>query len=88
MTAIIGPSGCGKSTLLRCFNRMHDLYADTRYDGKIILRPSGINVIGPETDPIEMRMRISRSFRSPTRSEICFEKVAFGPRIKGERKAY
>ena len=52
VTAIIGPSGCGKSTLLRCFNRMHDLYPETRYDGKIILNPSGINVIGPETDPM------------------------------------
>lgn len=31
VTALIGPSGCGKSTFLRCFNRMHDLQADTRY---------------------------------------------------------
>ena len=31
VTAIIGPSGCGKSTLLRCFNRIHDLYPETRY---------------------------------------------------------
>ena len=53
VTAIIGPSGCGKSTLLRCFNRIHDLYPDTRYEGKIILQPSGTNVIGPETDPLE-----------------------------------
>ena len=58
MTALIGPSGCGKSTLLRCFNRMHDLYPDTRYDGEIMLHPDGVNVLGKDVDPIEMRMRI------------------------------
>jgi phosphate transport system ATP-binding protein len=86
VTAIIGPSGCGKSTLLRCFNRMHDLYAETRYDGRIILRPSGTNVIGPETDPVEMRMRISMVFQKPNAfPKSVFENVAFGPRLKGER---
>src|SRR5687767_10334631 len=69
VTAIIGPSGCGKSTLLRCFNRIHDLYPDTRYEGKIILQPSGTNVIGPETDPLEMRLRVSMVFQKPNRSE-------------------
>jgi phosphate transport system ATP-binding protein len=88
VTAIIGPSGCGKSTLLRCFNRMHDLYAETRYDGKIILRPSGTNVIGPETDPVEMRMRISMVFQKPNAfPKSVFENVAFGPRLKGERRS-
>src|SRR5829696_2740003 len=58
VTAIIGPSGCGKSTLLRCFNRMHDLYAGTRYEGELLLYPSGQNIIEPSTDPVEMRMRI------------------------------
>ncbi|MFY9608422.1 MAG: phosphate ABC transporter ATP-binding protein PstB [Blastocatellia bacterium] len=88
VTAIIGPSGCGKSTLLRCFNRMHDLYPETRYDGKIILHPSGINVIGPETDPIEMRMRVSMVFQKPNAfPKSIFENVAFGPRLKGEQKA-
>ena len=36
VTAIIGPSGCGKSTLLRCFNRIHDLYPDTRYEARLL----------------------------------------------------
>ena len=64
VTAIIGPSGCGKSTLLRCFNRIHDLYPDTRYEGAITLYPSGINLIGSETDPLEMRMRMGMVFKS------------------------
>jgi phosphate transport system ATP-binding protein len=84
VTAVIGPSGCGKSTLLRCFNRIHDLYPDTRYEGEIILHPSGINLIGPETDPIEMRMRMGMVFQKPnTFPKSIFENVAFGLRLKG-----
>lgn len=84
VTAIIGPSGCGKSTLLRCFNRIHDLYSETRYEGRITLRPSGINVIGPETDPIEMRMRMSMVFQKPNAfPKSVFENAAFGLRLRG-----
>jgi len=84
VTAIIGPSGCGKSTLLRCFNRIHDLYPDTRYEGKIILQPSGTNVIGPETDPVEMRLRVSMVFQKPNAfPKSVFENAAFGLRLRG-----
>jgi phosphate transport system ATP-binding protein len=84
VTAIIGPSGCGKSTLLRCFNRIHDLYPETRYQGKIILQPSGLNIIGPETDPLEMRMRVSMVFQKPNAfPKTIFENVAFGLRLRG-----
>ncbi len=84
VTAIIGPSGCGKSTLLRCFNRIHDLYPDTRYEGRITLHPSGINVIGPETDPLEMRMRMGMVFQKPNAfPKSIFENVAFGLRLLG-----
>jgi phosphate transport system ATP-binding protein len=83
VTAIIGPSGCGKSTLVRCFNRIHDLYPETRYEGKIILQPSGINLIGPETDPLEMRMRMSMVFQKPNAfPKSVFENVAFGLRLR------
>lgn len=84
VTAIIGPSGCGKSTLLRCFNRIHDLYPETRYEGRIVLNPSGINVIGPETDPLEMRLRVSMVFQKPNAfPKTVFENVAFGLRLRG-----
>jgi phosphate transport system ATP-binding protein len=84
VTAIIGPSGCGKSTLLRCFNRIHDLYPETRYEGEVILQPSGMNVIGPETDPLEMRMRMSMVFQKPNAfPKSIFENVAFGLRLRG-----
>ncbi len=84
VTAIIGPSGCGKSTLLRCFNRIHDLYPDTRYEGKITLLPSRANIIGPETDPVEMRLRVSMVFQKPNAfPKSVFENAAFGLRLRG-----
>ena len=86
VTAIIGPSGCGKSTLLRCFNRIHDLYPANRYEGRVTLRPSGVNVIAPETDPVEMRMRIGMVFQKPNAfPKSIYENVAFGLRLLGER---
>ena len=35
VTAFIGPSGCGKSTFLRTLNRMNDIIAGTRVEGKV-----------------------------------------------------
>ncbi len=87
VTAIIGPSGCGKSTLLRCFNRMHDLYPGNRYGGELLLYPSGQNIIAPDTDPVEMRMRISMVFQKPNPfPKSIFENVAFGLRLRGVTK--
>jgi phosphate transport system ATP-binding protein len=87
VTALIGPSGCGKSTLLRCFNRMHDLYPDTRYVGEILLHPDGINVVARDVDPIEMRLRIGMVFQKPNPfPKSIYENVAYGLRIRGERK--
>jgi len=84
VSALIGPSGCGKSTFLRCFNRMHDLQPDTRYEGAITLRPDNVNLVGPETDPIEVRMRIGMVFQKPNPfPKSVFENVAYGLRLRG-----
>jgi phosphate transport system ATP-binding protein len=86
VTALIGPSGCGKSTFLRCFNRMHDLQPDTRYSGAIHLRPDDINLVGPDVDPIEVRMRIGMVFQKPNPfPKSIFENVAYGLRLRGIR---
>ena len=88
VAALIGPSGCGKTTLLRCFNRMHDLYPGNRYEGEIILNPDGINIVSPDTDPIEMRMRIGMVFQKPNPyPKSIFENVAFGLRLRGVKGA-
>ncbi len=84
VTALIGPSGCGKSTFLRCFNRMHDLYPNMRYEGEIRLDPDGIDLIGPKVDPIEIRMRISMVFQKPNPfPKSVYENIAYGLRIRG-----
>ncbi len=86
VTALIGPSGCGKTTLLRCFNRMHDLYPHNRYEGEIILFPENSNIISPEMDPIEIRMRISMVFQKPNPfPKSIYENVAYGLRVRGVR---
>ena len=86
VTALIGPSGCGKSTLLRCFNRMHDLYPGTRYEGEINLKPDNVNILAKDVDPIEVRMRIGMVFQkaNPFPKSI-YENVAYGLRVRGVR---
>jgi phosphate transport system ATP-binding protein len=87
VTALIGPSGCGKSTLLRCFNRMHDLYPNNRYEGEITLRPEGVNIVGPGLDPLEVRMRIGMVFQKPNPfPKSIYENVAYGLRTRGTAK--
>jgi phosphate transport system ATP-binding protein len=86
VTALIGPSGCGKSTFLRCFNRMHDLTPGSRYEGRIMLLPEDINLVAPEVDPIEVRMRIGMVFQKPNPfPKSIYENVAYGLRIRGVR---
>jgi phosphate transport system ATP-binding protein len=87
VTALIGPSGCGKSTYLRCFNRMHDLYPGNRYEGEIRLYPDDTNLLHPQVDPIEVRMRISMVFQKPNPfPKSIFENVAYGLRVRGESR--
>jgi phosphate transport system ATP-binding protein len=84
VTALIGPSGCGKSTFLRCFNRMHDLYPGNRYEGQIMLFPDNTNLLSPDVDPIEVRMRISMVFQKPNPfPKSIYENVAYGLRVRG-----
>ncbi len=85
VTALIGPSGCGKSTYLRSFNRMHDLYPGNRYKGEIRFFPDDTNLLSPEVDPIEVRMRIGMVFQKPNPfPKSVYENVAYGLRIRGE----
>mgnify|MGYP000412771373 CR=1 FL=1 len=87
VTALIGPSGCGKTTFLRCFNRMHDLYPNNKYEGEIILYPDRINIISSEIDPIAVRMQISMVFQKPNPfPKSIYENVAYGLRVRGINK--
>lgn len=82
ITAIIGPSGCGKSTLLRSFNRMNDFVIDSSMDGQILYQ--GVNLYGPDIDPVEVRRRIGMVFQKPNPfPKTIFKNVAWGPSING-----
>jgi len=83
--ALIGPSGCGKTTLLRCFNRMHDLYPNNRYEGEIIFQ--GMNILSDCIDITDLRSRIGMVFQKPTPFPMTiFDNIAYGLRLKGIKR--
>jgi phosphate transport system ATP-binding protein len=85
VTALIGPSGCGKTTLLRCFNRMHDLYPNNRYEGRILFQ--GKDILSDDTDHINLRSRIGMVFQKPTPFPMSiFDNIAYGLKLKGTKK--
>jgi phosphate transport system ATP-binding protein len=85
VTALIGPSGCGKTTLLRCFNRMHDLYPNNRYEGRILFQ--GNDILSDDTDHINLRSRIGMVFQKPTPFPMSiFDNIAYGLKLKGTKK--
>ncbi|MHB8910222.1 MAG: phosphate ABC transporter ATP-binding protein PstB [Syntrophales bacterium] len=85
VTALIGPSGCGKTTLLRCFNRMHDLYPNNRYEGEILLGQE--NILVNSMDLINLRSRIGMVFQKPTPFPMSiFDNIAYGLKLKGIQK--
>lgn len=87
VTALIGPSGCGKTTLLRCFNRMHDLYGDVKYNGQIKLLPDDINILSEDIDPIEVRMKIGMVFQKPNPfPKSIYENISYGLKVRGVKK--
>ena len=82
ITALIGSSGCGKTTVLRCFNRMNDLIASARVDGKILYH--GVDLYAHEVDPVEVRRRIGMVFQKPNPfPKSIYDNVSFGPKIAG-----
>jgi phosphate transport system ATP-binding protein len=82
ITALIGPSGCGKSTVLRCFNRMNDLIEIAEVSGSI--RYHGVDLYGPEVDPVQVRRHIGMVFQKPNPfPKSIRDNVAFGPKIAG-----
>lgn len=80
VTAFIGPSGCGKSTLLRSFNRMYDLYNDSRTTGKILL--DGEDILTDKTDVNLLRAKVGMVFQKPTPFPMSiYDNVAFGVKL-------
>ena len=82
ITAIIGPSGCGKSTLIRALNRMNDLVAGARAEGKVTL--DGEDLYAPGVDVVDIRRRIGMVFQRPNPfPKSIYDNVAYGVRLYG-----
>jgi phosphate transport system ATP-binding protein len=85
VTAFIGPSGCGKSTFLRCMNRMNDLIAGTKVEGKMLLNSA--DIYGSGVDPVDLRRRVGMIFQQPNPfPQSIYDNVAYGPRLQGIKK--
>jgi phosphate transport system ATP-binding protein len=66
---------------------MHDLYPGNRYEGQIKLHPDNTDLLNPDVDPIEVRMRISMVFQKPNPfPKSIYENVAYGLRVRGVSK--
>ncbi|MCW2594850.1 MAG: phosphate transport system ATP-binding protein [Pseudonocardiales bacterium] len=63
ITAFIGPSGCGKSTVLRTLNRMHEVIAGARVEGRVLL--DGDDIYANGIDPVNVRRTIGMVFQRP-----------------------
>ncbi len=84
VTALIGPSGCGKSTYLRCLNRMNDLIAISKVEGRVLL--DGDDIYAPSVDVVNLRSKIGMVFQKPNPfPKSIFENVAYGLRVNGKR---
>jgi len=84
VTAIIGPSGCGKSTFIRTLNRMNDVIAGARIEGRILLDGRDINAA--DVDVVELRRRVGMVFQKPNPfPKSIFDNIAYGLRINGLR---
>jgi phosphate transport system ATP-binding protein len=82
VTAIIGPSGCGKSTFIRTLNRMNDVIAGTRVEGRILLDAQDIHAA--EVDVVELRRRVGMVFQKPNPfPKSIYDNIAYGLRING-----
>jgi phosphate transport system ATP-binding protein len=81
VTAVMGPSGCGKSTLVRCFNRMHEMVAGAKIEGKVFLKQEDVY----EMDPITVRTRIGMVFQRPNPFPMMtiYDNVIAGYKLNG-----
>nr|WP_220084701.1 phosphate ABC transporter ATP-binding protein PstB [Paenibacillus dendritiformis] len=84
VTAFIGPSGCGKSTLLRTLNRMNDMIAGTRIEGRVEI--AGTNIYSNEVDVETLRKKVGMVFQQPNPfPKSIYDNIAYGPRLHGIR---
>ncbi len=66
---------------------MHDLYTGTSYDGRAVLYPENMDIVGKDTDPMLVRLHVGMVFQKPNPfPKTVYENIAAGLRIRGIRK--
>jgi phosphate transport system ATP-binding protein len=85
VTAFIGPSGCGKSTVLRTLNRMHEVIAGARVEGKVLL--DGDDIYHNAVDPVDVRRTIGMVFQRPNPfpTMSIYDNVVAGMKLNSKR---
>src|SRR6201991_250239 len=86
VTALIGPSGCGKSTFLRSINRMHEVLAGARIEGRLTIDDQ--NIYDPDVDVTAVRRLIGMVFQRPNPfpTMSIYENVIAGLKLNGVKK--
>jgi len=86
ITALIGPSGCGKSTFLRSINRMHEVLAGARIEGRLTIDDQ--NIYDPDVDVTAVRRMIGMVFQRPNPfpTMSIYENVVAGLKLNGVKK--
>jgi phosphate transport system ATP-binding protein len=85
ITAFIGPSGCGKSTVLRTLNRMHEVIAGARVEGRVML--DGDDIYASGVDPVDVRRTIGMVFQRPNPfpTMSIYDNVVAGLKLNSKR---
>ncbi len=84
VTAIIGPSGCGKSTFIKSLNRISELEAEVKIEGKVEF--FGQNIYERRVNLNRLRRKIGMVFQKPNLFPMSiYDNVAYGVRISGWR---
>ncbi|MFM2064339.1 MAG: Phosphate import ATP-binding protein PstB 3, partial [Cyanobacteriota bacterium] len=82
ITAIMGPSGCGKSTFLKSLNRMSELEAEVKIEGKVEF--FGQNIYGRRVNLNRLRRQISTIYGRPNLFPMSvYDNVAYGVKLIG-----
>jgi phosphate transport system ATP-binding protein len=66
-------------------NRMNDLIAGTKVEGKMLLNSA--DIYGSGVDPVDLRRRVGMIFQQPNPfPQSIYDNVAYGPRLQGVKK--
>ncbi|MBI1240355.1 MAG: phosphate ABC transporter ATP-binding protein [Nostoc sp. RI_552] len=84
VTAIIGSSGCGKSTFIKCLNRMIELEAEGRVEGRVEFFNQ--NIYERRVNLNRLRRQVSMILPKPNLFPMSiYDNVAYGVKIVGWR---